>query len=328
MIRAKAARRANRSFAALLVTTVVLVGLTGLGGTSDAAPNDVPPQRVSSPLPVAGCKANRPRRQSTVQFTLHARTPDGDRAALVRVPARAAHRPATLVVALHGAGGDGTFMERYSGLGHAADRDGFVAVFPSAATPTHVWNLDVSSAPDDVGFVAALINQVATVACIDPARVFAVGVSNGGALTARLACELSDRIAGVVIVAGGFSRLPICTPARPVSVLEIHGSADPVVPYTGDPRNGRIGAVLPWVDAWAARDRCATVNTPQTVAPRTLRMDWSGCADGTRVAHIKVLGGRHQWPGATPPDPGPASTLSAARQTWSFLSRLPPRPTS
>jgi polyhydroxybutyrate depolymerase len=164
------------------------------------------------------------------------------------------------------------------------------------------------------------------VACVDEARVFAVGVSNGGGLAARVGCELSERVAGIVVVAGGFGHLPACRPARPVSVLEIHGSDDASVPYRGDPEDGRAGDVRRWLAGWARRNRCAGAGTPHAVAPSSVRTDWHGCDAGSALAHIEVLGGRHQWPGATPPDPGPPTALSAARQAWAFLAplRAPP----
>ncbi|MGI9097420.1 MAG: alpha/beta hydrolase family esterase [Solirubrobacteraceae bacterium] len=236
------------------------------------------------------------------------------------MPARAAGRRSPLVVALHGGGASGRFMNGYSGLAAVGDRAGFVAVFPDATGPQRFWNLNATTAPDDVGFVEALLEHVATVACVDPARVYAVGVSNGGGLATRLGCELSERVAGIVVVAGGFGRLPQCHPERPVSVLEIHGSNDASVPYGGEPEDGRAGDVRRWLAGWARRDRCAAVGPRRRVAPRTVRIDWRGCAPRTALTHIQVLGGGHQWPGATPPDPGPPSTISAAQQAWAFLA--------
>jgi polyhydroxybutyrate depolymerase len=266
---------------------------------------------------VSGAEERRTR-----EFTLRVARPEGDRTALVRVPARAAVKPSALVVALHGGGASGRFMKGYSGLARVSDRAGFIAVFPDATGTHRYWNLDATKAPDDVGFVAALIERVATVACVDPARVFAVGVSNGGGLAARVGCELSERVAGIVVVAGGFGRLPACHAVRPVSVLEIHGSDDASVPYRGDPEDGRAGDVRSWLAGWARRDRCAGTRPRRSVARRALRTDWRGCASRVALAHIQVLGGGHQWPGANPPDPGPPSTFSAAQQAWSFLAPL------
>jgi len=292
-----------------------------LGAQVPAQQQAAPLPAASGPLSHAGCV--RPgARAGTREFTLHLPGADGDRTALVRVPARAAGHPAPLVVALHGGGASGPLMKPYSGLGRVADRAGFVVAFPSAAGARRFWNLDPGHAPDDVSFVGTLIEAVATVACIDPGRVFAAGVSNGGGLAARVGCELSDRVAGIVVVAGGFGHLPACTPTRPVSVLEIHGSDDPVVPYGGDPADDRAGAVRTWLDGWAQRDRCAASGPTRGVAGRVVRMRWHGCANTAAVAHIAVLGGRHQWPGATPPDPGPPGTLSAAQETWRFLAGL------
>jgi polyhydroxybutyrate depolymerase len=300
-----------------------LVGLTARGGADTR--RVAPARDISAPLSAVGCATGREERQ-TREFTLRIPSPEGNRTAIVRVPARAAVARSPLVVALHGAGRTGRFMKGYSGLARLGDEDGFTVAFPDAMAPRRFWNLDASTGPDDVGFIEDLIEQVATVACVDPGRVFAVGVSNGGGLAARVGCELSGRVSGIVVVAGGFGGLPACRPAHPVSVLEIHGSNDATVPYHGDPRHGGAGDVRAWLASWAYRDHCAGTTRPRTVAPRSLRLDWRRCAPGTRLAHIQVLGGGHQWPGATPPDPGPPSTFSAAQQAWDFLGALRARP--
>lgn len=316
------ARRTGHLLAALL-TAAALVGVPAdFGRTSWDLRQEIA-VTGAGPLPDRACSAAG-RRPPTRELTLHLPGRDGDRVARVRVPARGARGPAPLLVALHGGGASGPFMEGYSGLARLADHRGFVVAFPSATGPRRFWNLGPDRAPDDVGFVAALIERVATLACIDARRVFAVGVSNGGGLAARVGCELSDRVAGIVVVSGGFGHLPRCQPRRSVSVLEIHGTADRVVPYRGDPRDG-AGDVRAWLAGWARRDRCTARAPDHIVARRTVRVDWHGCASGTAVAHLRVLGGGHQWPGATPPDPGPPSTLSAARETWAFLERLPAR---
>jgi polyhydroxybutyrate depolymerase len=307
--------------ATLLVATVAIV-LAVLGARVGADSGELAPVRDGvGPLSSAGCGGDDEQRAAR-EFSVRIARPEGERTALVHVPARAAGRRAPLVVALHGGGSTGRSMKGYSGLGRESDRAGFIAVFPSATGANRFWNLNAGAGPDDVGFVEALIEQVATVTCVDQARVFAVGVSNGGGLAARVGCELSERVAGIVVVAGGFGRLPECHPTRPVSVLEIHGSNDPSVPYGGDPEDGRAGDVRHWLAGWASRDGCASAGPRHRVAPRSVRIDWRGCAARSALSHIQVLGGGHQWPGATPPDPGPPSTFSAARQAWAFLAPL------
>ena len=248
------------------------------------------------------------------------------RTARVHVPAAALHGPAPLLLAFHGTGSSGRSMERYSGLASQLDRGpAAIGVFPDAHGPR--WNVEERrGAPDDVDFAADLIDAIGERWCVDLDRVTVAGVSNGGSMAALLACAMPRRLAGVAIVAGGFATLPPCRSRQPVSVLEIHGRDDPVVPYWGIPSQGGRGAVVPWLASWIARDRCQRARPyARTIAPGTTRYDWGACRDGTSVVHIAIANGRHQWPGADPPDAGPAATISAAAQVWSFLAprRLP-----
>ena len=233
-----------------------------------------------------------------------------------------------LLLAFHGAGGSGPGMAPYSGLTRVADQSGFVVAYPSAAAPRHVWTLretedDRVPGGDDVSFTRQLIDRLESQLCIDARRVSAAGVSNGGGFVARLGCELSDRLAGIVVVAGGFSSLSACTPGRALSVLEIHGTDDPVVPYGG--RAG-AGAVPAWLHDWRVRDGCPAAHWQGRAAQRVRRFVWGPCRAGAVVEHLRISGGKHQWPGAQPADPGPASTFSAASEAWRFLAprRLTP----
>jgi polyhydroxybutyrate depolymerase len=110
--------------------------------------------------------------------------------------------------------------------------------------------------------------------------------------------------------------------ARPVSVLEIHGTSDQVVPYFG--RGGRptVDGVPPFVNGWVKRDACRSAQSPRRLAVRTTLYRWTACAGGVSVEHIQIQAGRHQWPGATPPDPGPPATICTACTVWSFFSGL------
>jgi polyhydroxybutyrate depolymerase len=246
------------------------------------------------------------------------RTEDGVRTALLQMP-RTARAQAPLVLAFHGTGANGPFMKGYSGLGSLAEREGFVVAYPTSERDPDQWSLDENRrGDDDLALVDALIARLVDLGCADPTRVYAVGVSNGGRFATRLACDRSDRIAAVVSVAGA-EGVPRCAPDRPVSVLEIHGTADQVVPYR---------VVVPWLRAWARRDGCPRAARRQALGARVARLSWGPCRGGSQVVHLRIVGGRHQWPGASPPDPGPAAPLSAAEVAWRFLrgKRLAPPP--
>lgn len=251
------------------------------------------------------------------------------RTALVHVPRIAAGRRMPVLIAMHGAGGNGASFEPYSGFSVLADEESFLAVYPDASGRHPFWTINDHdpNAADDVRFISDLLDRVEGAYCTDAARVYATGVSNGAGMAARLACQLSARLAAIAPIAGGYGSQPACHPDRRVSVLEVHGTSDGAVPYEGSASSGRAGAVKPFLDAWRRRDACRGSGQLSRLAPRVLRMQWTACADGTAVAHLEVFQGAHQLPGALPPDPGQASTFSAAWQVWAFLRshrRAPP----
>jgi polyhydroxybutyrate depolymerase len=242
------------------------------------------------------------------------------RTALVHVPPSlpiGKHVP--LVLALHGWGGSGARMESYSGFSQIADEEGFDVAYPNSDGPG--WNsTGKAGAPDDVAFLRALIDYVERNGCVDRQRVFAAGVSNGGGMVALAACELATQLAAVAAVAGAYDGQPPCTPALPVSVLEIHGTADPVAPYFGERARRTRDGLPPFVDGWAYRDGCQARPPVREIAPRTSLYRWGWCTSGVLVEHIRIQGGRHQWPGATPPDPGPPATICASCTIWRFFA--------
>jgi polyhydroxybutyrate depolymerase len=227
---------------------------------------------------------------------------------------------------LHGAGGNAPRMEKYTGFSKLADQRGFAVVYPQASAP--VWNITESrKATDDVGFIGTMLSDIEQTICVDSDRVYAAGVSNGGGMAALLGCALGDRIAAIAPVEGDYDDLPACRPAAPLSVLEIHGTADPIAPYFGHRGAASAQGVPPFVKSWIHREGCAVSASTRAIASRTLLYQWRGCA-GVSVEHIRIRGGRHQWPGATPPDPGPPSTICGACTIWDFFSGLAPRPSS
>jgi len=228
-------------------------------------------------------------------------------------------RPA-LVVAFHGAGANGSFMESYSGLSKVADKAGFIVAYPSAWGSHPFWSLndDAPNGRQDGAFVADLLDQIEDQFCVDTHRIYATGVSNGGGFTARIGCQFADRFTAIAPVAGGYKAIPDCDATRPVSVLEIHGTADRAVPYHGVPPDYR-GSVRRYLNQWVRLDRCGPKSSVQHTAkdPPTILRVWSGCANRTLVAHIERYGRGHEWPGGFG-QPG----MSAARAVWAFFRML------
>jgi polyhydroxybutyrate depolymerase len=235
-------------------------------------------------------------------------------------PGIGAGHPLPLVLALHGAGNSGSRMERYSGFSIVADAHKFVVAYPSALGAT--WNITAArSRADDVGFIATVITEVEESVCIDPARVYATGVSNGAGMVALLGCRLSSWLTAIAPVDGIYTGEPHCRVTRPVSMLEIHGTADHVAPYYLGEASDAAAGVPALVKDWVRRDRCRGSSRTRTIAPRATLFMWNRCS-GALVEHIRVQNGAHQWPGAMPPDPGPPATFSATNVIWSFFAPL------
>jgi polyhydroxybutyrate depolymerase len=284
-----------------LVTTRIPIALLGLVALLLAAA----PARAAAADPCA-----REPLSGDVPITI--KSGGLDRTAILHVPpvARRGDR-LPLVVALHGAGGSGEKMEEYSGFDVVADGADFAVVYPDAVQRNPVWNYtEAPSGPDDVGFVRDLVQATRQMVCVPSRRIYATGVSNGGSMAARLACVMSGTFAAVAPVAGSYARQLPCIPDRPVSLLEIHGTVDASVPYP---------TVMPFVRRWTATDGCSRTPVATVMDRATRRLDWRRCRSRTRVAHIRIRGGIHQWPGGFP---STNSTISGEWEVWRFFRGL------
>jgi polyhydroxybutyrate depolymerase len=226
-----------------------------------------------------------------------------------------------LVLALHGYTQPPQGLEFESKLDDEAAAAGFVVVYPEGIGRS--WNASDSGGDahlqnvDDVGFIRQLIDLMVSTAQIDPKRVFVTGISSGGEMSHRLACELSDRVAAVASVSGDLG-IAACNPARPVSVLEIHGTADPFVPIEGDPSQN-LPPTMSTMRRWAQIDGCASDSTVNE-SGITKTTTWGGCRSGTTVVLVAITGADHTfWLEHNPGQP------DINKLIWDFFSHALPR---
>ena len=220
-----------------------------------------------------------------------------------------------LILVFHGGGGHASSMPKFSGFDALArnPHNLFIAAYPESLNKS--WNDSRGlSAADDVAFVRALIDRLESELPIDPHRIYATGISNGGFFSNRLACDLADKIAAIASVAATMpTTLPSnCHPARPISVLYMNGTKDPLVPIDGGPIGDRLGlrrgecisladAVKFWTQANKTSLQPLSESLPDRLEDGThVRRDvYPAGEDGTEVVVYTIEGGGHTWPGGS-----------------------------
>ena len=306
---------------------------------NDALPGDPVPGEPGliydeNCLPVADCPEN-PLEPGTYERSL---VWEGkERWYEIHVPESVSSEPAPLVFNLHPfvLGGNALFRSiwrRESGLVATSEANGFVLVQPDGTGSITAWNggKDCCGEPaaddvDDVGFIQALATAVGEEICINRSRIYATGMSNGGYLSHRLACDVPNFIAAVAPVVGSLSRELNCTVERGVPVLQITGSEDGLASRTES------------VKRWVAQNGCTDETISETVGgeegdPGSVTCTtWTNCNDGVQVEHCIVAKGGHCWfsdldPQLTPGCP-PNENLNSQDKAWEFMSKysLPPQ---
>ncbi|MBI3296907.1 MAG: prolyl oligopeptidase family serine peptidase [Elusimicrobia bacterium] len=251
------------------------------------------------------------------------------------------HKTWPMVIVLHGGGASAENGERMTGMSEKADKEGFIAVYPDGTgqgSRRLTWNVGdccgyaVEQGVDDVGFIRALIGKLKAERHVDPDRIYATGMSNGGMLTYRLACELSDEFAAVGVVSGSLNGE--CRPSRAVPIVIFHGTADQHVPYAGgygseSPVQRLDKPVASAVSFWVANNRCRS--TPKwTASGSIVQTDFTGCRNGADVSLYSIKGEGHTWPGGEEGrrhgnvDP-PTKEISATEVLWDFFQSHPMR---
>lgn len=236
---------------------------------------------------------------------------------VVHVPASATGR-LPLVLAFHGHFGTGAGQERLSHFDAIADRYGFLVAYPDGID--RGWNdgrSQVAGTSDDLAFVKALLDALSARYSIDRRRIYAMGMSNGATFTQYLACNLAGRLAAIAPVAGSMPAddLTGCRPARALSVLEIGGTADRLMPYDGGtvaPRagiasRGTVLSLSQTVAFWAARAGCSKQPLTTYLSPvepqdgtHVVKTEYRDCSKGNAVVSYTIEGGGHAWPDGWP----------------------------
>ena len=248
-----------------------------------------------------------------------------------------------LVIALHGGLGTASQFEANSGLNGFAESNRFIAVYPDGVgnqpdgSGYQTWNGGYCCGPaaaqsiDDIAFIRNVVTDLRNSLPVNSLKVYALGHSNGGILSYRIACEMSDVVAAIGVQAGS-NLVTDCRPALPVSVFHLHGTSDTNVPISGGRGSGLSATAF--VSARSAVDAMATINGCKVASPRSLvasnsdvtALSWTNCTSNSEVRFVRVKDATHAWMGHAAQSAGSASyvgdpypNLDATRAILSFV---------
>ncbi|HYM14386.1 MAG TPA: PHB depolymerase family esterase [Dehalococcoidia bacterium] len=288
-----------RILLALCAIPAALFAIACSSGGSRAALAPNGPPGSPSATAAAGCRPLLAHDAGSFSESL---TSGGvDRTYILYVPAGYdGGRRLPLVVAYPGYAQPADSLAAYDGLDPLADASGFVVVTPNAAGNPQFWNEGKSAAlADDVQFTKDLLAKVEQGLCIDAARVYLTGYSNGGGMALRAACEMPAAIAAVGVVSAYY---PNCAAAVPL--IAFHGTSDPVVPFEGGASAVFPGVTFPVVrrsvSEWARTLGCDGLPRISRPSQAVELSTFLRCNFGDGEAQLyTIIGGGHTWPGAT-----------------------------
>jgi polyhydroxybutyrate depolymerase len=289
--------------------------------------NHSPMAGASTKTTSSGCGTTSPG-----STTLTPKVDGFTRTVIVHVPKSSTNAVALpLVLNLHGSGSTAYVQEKFTAMNKTANQDDFIVAYPQGLIPAgngFDWNMPDeplvggSSVPagsaNDVKFLTSLVGILEHDYCVDPAAVYATGISGGAREASQLACDDSTIFAAIAPVSG-LRRPTPCPTTRAVPVIAFHGSVDPIDPFDGHGEAYWTYSVPKAAADWARQDGCATKPTVSKAIPDVVLSTYGDCKTGAEVELYEVLGEGHEWPG------GPRYR----RATWrcSVPSRTPSTPT-
>jgi polyhydroxybutyrate depolymerase len=230
----------------------------------------------------------------------------GERPVTVNLPENLAS-PAPLLILLHSASTSGAHQENYMKLGPVAKKNGIIYIAPDGMTNPEgkrFWNAAKSCCNrykeevDDVAYINSLIDEINNKTPVDPKRIYLIGHSNGAFMSFTFACK-TNKVAAIVAIAGAMDQSPDCTPSTPVSLLNIHGTADKTIKVSGGSMNDS-----PYTSAKSTVTRIALANKcsspaitkkdfePTIKGPETTVFNYS-CESHTHLQYWKIANGSH-----------------------------------
>jgi polyhydroxybutyrate depolymerase len=329
----------------------------GKGGDGDAAGAETATTEVAAAaeaVPSAGCDGGAADEADLAEATLA--VGGAERRWLLSAPAwDEGDDPLPLVIDFHGLAEGADVHAQMTQLGPLGVDEGFVTLFPHATGSPVLWDVDpVVENNTDLAYITAALDRVEQERCIDTARVYATGLSNGAMMTSVVACALSDRIAAIAPVSG--IGLPEgCEPSHPMPVLTFHGTADPILLFNGGVDLSGLGGALggggssagptttrppadldgpgypDTVRRWAVLEGCDETFEDEQISDTVIRRVFD-CPDDAPVEFVIVEGGGHSWPSSEFSKSiaqivGPTTfDIDASQEVWRFFQqfRLPP----